>query len=397
MAERRVLCFASWYLPGFRAGGPVRSLMRLCEWLKDDFDFRIVTRNCDLGHPEPYADKLPDVWYPAGGTPVTYLPKPHWSPGRLRRIVRECQADLLYFHSFLDPSLVAMPLALRRLGLLGPRTPVLVAPRGEFSPGALGLKKNRKVAWLRFVRLLQLFENVSWQATDENEAALIRSLWGRQARVLIAPNLPPKVDAGDEPARQAKLAGALRLVFLSRISPMKNLQDVLSALAAVRQPVSLDIYGTTEDATYWRECEQQIGRLPASVTVRYRGPVQPEQVIAVLAGYDVFILPTLGENFGHVILEALLAGCPLLISDRTPWRDLAARGIGFDLPLGRPAAFGEAIGRFAAMDGTEFGAWSRAAREAGLRYCHNADLARVTREVLAAAMDRFAGARPGGT
>lgn len=386
MPKRRVLCFASWYLPGFRAGGPVRSLMRLCEWLQDDFEFHIVTRNCDLGHPEPYADKLPDVWYLTGSAQVTYLPTPHWSPGRLRRIVRDYRPDLLYFHSFLDPSLVAMPLTLRRLGLIDRHIPALVAPRGEFSPGALGLKKTRKVAWIRLVQLVGLYSDVTWQATDENEAALIRSQWGAQVRILIAPNLPPKVDVNDEPVRRVKSAGALRLVFLSRISPMKNLEEVLASLASVRHPVSLDIYGTQEDGAYWVKCEQQISRLPPNVAVRYRGVVLPENVIPVLADHDVFILPTLGENFGHVILEALLAGCPLLISDRTPWRDLAAQGIGFDLPLGQPAAFGEAIERFAAMDNSEFSAWSRKARQAGLRYCHNEDLARAAREVLIAAM-----------
>jgi glycosyltransferase involved in cell wall biosynthesis len=386
MPKPRVLCFASWYLPGFRAGGPVRSLMRLCEWLDDDFEFRIVTRNHDLGHPVPYPDREPGQWYREGSAQVTYLAPPFWSPGRLRRIVGDYGPDLLYFHSFLDPSLVALPLALRRLGLLGRRVPALVAPRGEFSPGALGLKKARKAAWIRLVQFLRLYADVTWQATDPKEADLIRRQWGEAARVLVSPNLPPKVEAGDGPPRRPKQAGTLRLVFLSRISPMKNLTEVLASLMSVRQTVSLDIYGTKEDEAYWSGCEQQIARLPPGIRVQYRGIVQPENVISVLAGYDVFILPTLGENFGHVILEALLAGCPLLISDQTPWRGLDAGGIGLDLPLGRPAALGAAIDRFAAMGDGEFSGWSRRAREAGLRYCHNAGLVQAARDALVAAM-----------
>ena len=49
--------------------------------------------------------------------------------------------------------------------------------------------------------------------------------------------------------------------------------------------------------------------------------------------YHFFILPTLGENFGHVFIEALAAGCPLIISNRTPWLELEKKGIGWDIPL----------------------------------------------------------------
>jgi glycosyltransferase involved in cell wall biosynthesis len=45
------------------------------------------------------------------------------------------------------------------------------------------------------------------------------------------------------------------------------------------------------------------------------------------------LFPTLGENYGHVICEALNAGCPVLISNQTPWRNLQEKGVGWDFPL----------------------------------------------------------------
>src|SRR5690606_22656373 len=57
----------------------------------------------------------------------------------------------------------------------------------------------------------------------------------------------------------------------------------------------------------------------------------------------LFLFPTLGENFGHVILEALTAGCPVLISDRTPWRNLKQMEVGWDIPLEQPALFERAL------------------------------------------------------
>lgn len=386
MARPRVLCFASYFLPGFQAGGPVRSLLRTCEWLQADFDFRVVTRDRDLGATTSYPDCPPGQWHERGAARVWYLAAPYTRPGPLRAAVASAQPDLLYFHSFMDPAVGLLPMLLRRLGLLAPRTPVLLAPRGEFSPGALGLKAGRKAAYLRFARAAGIYRDVTWQATDPSEADAIRARWGADARVALAPNLPPRPEEAGEAARQAKLPGELRLVFLSRISPMKNLTGALKALAAVRATVSLDIYGTREDEAYWRDCEALIQALGGRVPVRYRGWVPPEQVIGVLAGYDALLLPSLGENFGHVLLEALLAGCPLLVSDRTPWRGLEAARAGFDVSLEDPGALPRAIDALAALDGPGFAAWSAGARALGLRYCHNEDLPRKAREILENAM-----------
>lgn len=390
MPERRVLVFASYYLPGFLAGGPVRSLSRLFEWLEGEFEFRVVTRNRDLGVTTPYPGLEPGRWYPVGTVQVSYLRWPYGSLRRLRRVIAEARPDLLYFNSAVDPWLTILPLVLRRFGLLGAPVPALVAPRGEFSPGALGLKRLKKQLWFALARLLGVYRDVTWQATDENEAGFIRQAWGADARILVAPNLPPKLEADIEPVRRPKVAGTLRAAFLSRISPMKNLRGLLATLTGVRAPVTLHIYGAREDAAYWAACEAEIRRLPPHVTVEYRGVVEPENVIPTLAGYDLFYLPTLGENFGHVILEALLAGCPVLISDRTPWRGLEADRAGLDLPLGgeagREAPWVEALERFAAMADEEFQAWSRGARECGLRYCHNRKLGTAARGLLEGAM-----------
>ncbi|QPI75397.1 glycosyltransferase [Sphingobium sp. Cam5-1] len=57
----------------------------------------------------------------------------------------------------------------------------------------------------------------------------------------------------------------------------------------------------------------------------------------------MFFLPTLGENFGHVIIEALGAGTPALISDRTPWRDFDRAGCGWIMPLGNAQLFADRI------------------------------------------------------
>jgi len=67
--------------------------------------------------------------------------------------------------------------------------------------------------------------------------------------------------------------------------------------------------------------------------------VEHESVGRIFAEHNLFLFPTLGENFGHVICEALSAGCPVLISDQTPWRNLQKEGVGWDIPLAETERF----------------------------------------------------------
>tara|TARA_R110002124_G_scaffold59474_3_gene164281 strand:- start:251 stop:640 length:390 start_codon:yes stop_codon:yes gene_type:complete len=83
------------------------------------------------------------------------------------------------------------------------------------------------------------------------------------------------------------------------------------------------------------------------VQVKYQGTLTPDQVVESLSGYDVFFFPTKGENYGHVIAEALCAGLPILIADTTPWKNLQQKGIGWDLPLKNPTAFSSVLDQLA--------------------------------------------------
>ncbi len=83
--------------------------------------------------------------------------------------------------------------------------------------------------------------------------------------------------------------------------------------------VNLTIYGPSEDVAYWQECLDLIDILPSNIAVEYCGEIMPAQVSGVFAEHDVFVFPTRGENFGHVIFEALNAGTPVIVSDQTPW------------------------------------------------------------------------------
>lgn len=358
----RVAALVDYYLPGYLAGGALRTVANMAQQLADDVDFRVITRDRDFLAEAPYPDLVPGAWARVEGTPVRYLGPGELTLGGLERAVREARPEVVYLNSCFSPAFTLRPLVLRRLGRL-PRVPVVVAPRGELSEGALSLKRGKKVAFLRAARAAGLYRGVLWQASSELEAAEVRRWFGAGARVAVAGDLRERPPAPRPPA--PKRPGELRAAFLSRITAKKNLAGALEMLSGVRGEVRFTIYGPAEDAAYWEECRARIAALPPNVRVEVAGPLRPDQVPDALAAHHLLLFPTLGENFGHVVLEALVAGVPVLTSDRTPWGAIRDAGAGWTLPLERPEGFREVLQAYADAGMDEHARRSAAARAFG--------------------------------
>ncbi len=344
MSRPVILIFVHYYLPGYKSGGPVRTISNIVEALGNEFEFRIVTSDRDFLDVAPYHGITSDAWVCVRKALVYYVSPKKCGLSTWMRLIRETPHDVLYLNSLFDPVYTLLPLLARWLAG-SHREPVVLAPRGECSPGALeGKKRWKKEAFLAVARRTGLYRNVLWHASTEDEAQLIRRQFGRAARMVIARNLSPMAGKQWASREASDASGSLRIIFLSRISRKKNLDYALRVLAKTRVRIQFDIWGTLEDSGYWEKCQEQIQAMPKNVVVRYRGVADHSEVTKILADYDLFFFPTRGENYGHVIAEAVSAGTPVLLSDETPWRNLCTEGIGWDLPLENgEAAFLEAI------------------------------------------------------
>ncbi len=124
--------------------------------------------------------------------------------------------------------------------------------------------------------------------------------------------------------------------------------------------IEYDIYGPVGDWAYWEKCVEASRKLPAHIQVAYRG-VLSSGTMEGFRKYHFLFLPTLGENFGHVIVEAMDLGCPVIISDRTPWRGLEVQKAGWDISLSDEDKFVDVIHVCADMSQEEYDVWSRSA------------------------------------
>lgn len=315
----KVLCVVDYYLPGFKGGGPLRTIANMRPMLAGEVELAVFTRDRDLGADTPYDNVAADCWTQTASGPVYYAGLDMFGVQGLQQAMTGRDFDLLYLNSFFGPRSSIWPyLWLHRAH---PELPILLAPRGEFSPGALALKRTKKRAYLALVRALGLYRDVHWHASTEAEKNDILREFPQATAVHLAEDpvhleaeLPAPVASG--PDRN----GRLRIVFISRISPMKNLDGLLRLLATLSLPIELDIFGPIEDRAYWASCNALILKMPPQIRVSWKGELEPDAVSPTFANYDLFAFPTHGENFGHVIFEALRAGTPVLISDRTPWK-----------------------------------------------------------------------------
>lgn len=338
----KVLVFSDYFEPGYKAGGPIKTIKNLFARLDGQIEFKLVTRDRDIDSKTSYSCIRSGSWNHVNKVPVFYTRPKIKGLLQIYDVLRNSDFDIVYLNSFFSLYFSFVPLLIAKL--LNQK--VVLSPRGELSLGALSLKSLKKKIFISLFKFLQLHKNIVFQASSQYEARNIYTTLGDKVDVQVAENISSQEFVKQLKPRSPK---QLRVVFLSRIAPMKNLDFALEVLKQIQYPIEYHIFGPIEDEKYWAKCEQIISELPSNIQVIYSGKLKPTEVINTLAEYDAFFMPTKGENYGHVITESLCAGLPILIANTTPWRDLQTDGIGWDLPLNEPDSFRKALSVLATM------------------------------------------------
>lgn len=355
--KRNILVFVDWFWPGYLAGGPVQSIVSLVNYLGSEFNFKILTTNCDLNSEVPYPSVASNTWVKSPlGCEVFYADPKTLNVESIKKIMQEIHFEKVYINSFFSKNFSIIPLQI--LNKDYKKVPVIFAPRGMLGDGALSIKKYKKKMFLLYSKLTGLHSNVIWHATSEQEELEIRKNFHPKKLFRIS-NLPKKLNLD---IRKTKQRGELNLCFISRISEKKNLFFALQILEKIENSkIRYSIYGPLEDRIYWDKCEAVIKKLPANISAVYKGSIDPKDIEKVLAEEHMMFLPTLNENFGHSIVESLLCGCPVIISDQTPWKDVEVNGAGYAISLEDKQKFVYAIKKSAALNDGEFSIASKKA------------------------------------
>jgi glycosyltransferase involved in cell wall biosynthesis len=139
------------------------------------------------------------------------------------------------------------------------------------------------------------------------------------------------------------LADAPVALFCGKLQPWKRPQDALDAFA--RADIRDAFLVFAGDGPMLAELQQFAGQLGIAERVRWLGFVNQTQLPAVYVASDMLLLPSSYEPFGLVANEAMLCGCPAIISDRVGAKfDLVRKGeTGFVYPCGDINLFSERL------------------------------------------------------
>lgn len=371
----KILCVVDYYLPGFNGGGPIRTIANIRKQLAGSAEIVIFSRDRDLGSHVRYDGIQADSWTETEYGAIYYATPEEFGVKGLKKAMTALNCDLLYLNSFFSfRSAIQIYLWSRRENK---HLPILLAPRGEFSSGALALKRTKKRVFLTLARALGLYRDIHWHAsTDAEKKDILQCFPDALVRVAEDPvevNFDPSPTGHMPPSPP----GQLRVSFISRISPMKNLDQLLRILARTSAQIELNIFGPIEDPDYWQRCQSLVSDMPKNVSVFYKGGLHPEEVSTAFADYDLFAFPTHGENFGHVVFESLRAGTPVMISDRTPWQTHESGAI-LAIPLESIDTWQLELDKFAAMTIEQKSQLRNCAREFSQHYARTSGTAART-------------------
>lgn len=310
----RILHVVASYLPAVRYGGTIVSVHGLCRALAGrGHDVHVYTTSADgaADSPVPHAAAVDldgvKIWY----FRTSRLRRLYWAPAmkpHLRRHVAEF--DVVHTHAiYLWPLWTAARCA-RDAGV-----PYVVSPRGMLEK-ALIEEKNPvlKAGLIGFIE----------RRTLEGAAAIhVTSAREREEASAFGFQLPPMHEipngvsldmdlCGTSDSIAGLIGGGPFVLYLGRISWKKGLDRLLHALARVER-VRLVIAGNDEEQ-YQPVVETLARQLGVSDRVTFTGGVGGADKVALLRGARCLVLPSYSENFGNVVVEAMAAGCPVVVT-----------------------------------------------------------------------------------
>lgn len=352
---KKVLILNPYFFPGYRSGGPQQTIKNICDVYGEQCEIYLLTQNHDFGVAEQYEGIETRKWIAWNNIKIMYLNSREYGYREFKKVYQEF--DTIYTCGMFEKNTYMMLLVHK---LRQEKKHLYVAPMGVFSEGAMSMRTLKKQLFFKVLRMFGLLKDIKWSFTSKLEYDDACNTLGSNTigqNYIFAEDLPRKIDYGvclSIVTNSSKLPGKLRVIFLSRICPKKNLAQCINILSADYQgEIVFDVYGVKEDEVYWNKCLEMSKQLPSNVQFNYRGDVESSKVVEVFGRYDVFLFPTKGENFGHVIFEALAAGCIPLLSDTTPWRDLDKYGCGNVVELQNTEKFQLCVKQWLATDNNE--------------------------------------------
>ncbi len=362
----KVLVLTDFFFPA--PGGGYRAVTNLVAPLTRSVAFSFLSTPSNDSRDGSLRGVTTHDWRKEGGFRVRRIRWRFRSLAKIREAIRSEQPEIILLTSLMS-RFSSLLLIWRGPSFLSRRfPPVVLMPQGELMNGALAIRSRRKIAYLRVLRLSTFIRNVHWWAsTEEEKRAILR--WFPSAFVHHIEIPPPLILATRRPMPDR--GKGCRILFASSVSPKKRPSVLIEALsAALRlQPAvtTLTMCGSVHDQREQDRCVDLMALAPACLQFEILGPLEPNKVAEQIQACHILALPTLGENYGYVIIEALANSRPVITGRETPWTEILSSGAG-EVVEDSVEAWTQSLSRWLAFDGEQLRARSEQAFEAALEF-----------------------------
>jgi glycosyltransferase involved in cell wall biosynthesis len=110
------------------------------------------------------------------------------------------------------------------------------------------------------------------------------------------------------------------ILVISRFNPGKGLINLIRAWDKIRDPCWRIIIAGPDEKNYKSIILREIAELNLESFFTFPGYVDSKERDSLYRSADIFVLPSLSENFGIVVAEAMSYGVPVLTTFETPWK-----------------------------------------------------------------------------
>ena len=328
---KRVLIFSDFHYNSFSGGGITASLRNMIDFLKKDFRFKNY---------------------------FTESEKDNWLRLRFNFLIKFFtllfvkKFDIIIINGFFFFYSSIIPILFSRLLKVDK---IVIFSRGMLKDSALNKNYFLKVFTLFLIKLISSKKCII-QATDQKEYYEISKFFN--LKILIASDFPPKHNLLIY--KKKKKINHLNLLYVGRIDDLKNLKLVLKILIEFQNKfqnkytINFNIIGNIADQNYWNECKSHIKKLNKSYNIIYLGFIDNKKLYNYFNLNHLYISLTKGENFGYTIAESLSNNLPIIISDKTIFKNLESQGLGFEIDISKNSKIFSVLKFFLDMNNVEY-------------------------------------------
>ena len=324
----KILFVTPYYKPSFIFGGPVNSVSKLAESIIniDNIDLEVYTTNANglknldqKTNNSTIVDGVKVKYFKRYFANNSFFISPALSMALLRSIRKY---DIIHVNMWWNwVSIISALIAI----IFGKK--VVISPRGSITEYIINYKNSKLKKLIHQSIGEWILKKSHFHLTSNVELNDTKKITPVNSYDIIYNLIDLPILKGVKKRRDSE--GTFTMIFMSRVHEKKGIELLLNSLALIESPILLKIAGDGEKE-YVEKLKGLILELGITSKVEWLGWLDNRRKFDELMKSDLFVLTSYNENFANVVVEALYASTPVLVTNEVGLSDFVQHnGLGW--------------------------------------------------------------------